>query len=365
MVLDSLDVKDVQDSEGKTALHLSAELGLTGILKILLSRKVNPSLKDSGGRTALHFASMNWNGSDEIVLKLQGYEGLNIMDNKNRKPLYYASANGNLSLVKILLQHTNPAIQDSSGKTALQIAARNGYTEVVQALLKQDRYPLKKPVKQTALYLAAASGHLQIVQALENYGADIWRMDTSKFSKRTVFTMAVHNKDSPLIMYLAERALSMPESRGQLPDGWSTILTNDPVTGQTPLGQAVENNYPNVLGELIKLGADIHEKIASDMTPLLLAVAKGSKNVVRVLMERNIELVWGVPDIPRGYSVLFENTHYKPLIQSLIRKPETAYQDVAEARKIAKAKADPEMLALLDLRGVKRSRDTSISSSSS
>jgi ankyrin repeat protein len=118
MLLNGLgdDVKDTQDSQGRTALHLSVQLGQGKIFTELLSKKANPLLKDNRGRTTLHYAAMDWNNTADrdMISILLDYDELNVPDSDGRMPIHYAAETGCGRYIKLLSRKTNLAKADSS-----------------------------------------------------------------------------------------------------------------------------------------------------------------------------------------------------------------------------------------------------------
>ncbi|EED16164.1 ankyrin repeat-containing protein, putative [Talaromyces stipitatus ATCC 10500] len=179
-LLDELgdNLKDVQDFQGRTALHLSAGLGLGKIFTELLTGGANHLLTDNIGRTALHYAALDWNEAidTDIISTLLDYGELNVPDKDGRTPLHYATENECPAYVKVLVQNKNLAIVDSRGETALHVAVTGGYIDAVKEMLGQDLECLELPqiVMDTILSLAASINYLEVVQALVNHGTGIW-----------------------------------------------------------------------------------------------------------------------------------------------------------------------------------------------
>lgn len=78
--------------------------------------------RDSEGRTALHVSA--WQGHEEMVglLLTEGSAGVNACDNENRTPLHSAAWQGHAAIVRLLLE--NGAMPDhtcNQGATALGI----------------------------------------------------------------------------------------------------------------------------------------------------------------------------------------------------------------------------------------------------
>lgn len=308
MLLDKLgdDIKDVQDLQGRTALHLCAGLGLGEILTELLSRQANPLLKDDTGRTALHYAVMDWNDTTDtdIVSTLLNYGKLNIPDDDGRTPLHYAAQIGYPRYVKLLSRRTDLAVADSHGETALHVAINGGHLEAVKELLKRDveRHELPQITMDTALHLGASLDHLEMVQALVNHGANIWYRDSG--DNKMAVEVAVEQKNAPLTMYLTERMLSSPrfEDNPDLPSDWIQVARTCPLDDNAPsaLHHAIRKNYQKVAAALIANGEDIFAVDAMGTRVISLAVGEMAKIVVHELVCRYGQAIWSAKQLDRG-----------------------------------------------------------------
>ncbi|KAF7157812.1 hypothetical protein CNMCM6106_003941 [Aspergillus hiratsukae] len=354
ILLDGLkDVKDVQDLQGRTALHLCAELGVRKIFTLLLSRQANPLLKDSTGRTALHYAAMDWNDTPDIIPALLDYKGLNVPDDDGRMPLHYAADLGCPRYVKLLSQSTNLAIVDSWGQTAFHIAAHGGHLQAAEELLacNEQRRELTQSMMDAALHLAASVGNLQIVQALVDHGAGIWHRDSSG---KTAVELAVELEKAPLTMYLVELVLSSSRAR-DLPPGWIEVATTCPLDDDpSALHHAMRRNYQNVALALIEDGEDIFKTDTTGKTCLSLAVDKLAKTVVRALVGKYADAIFTAKHLELEIRVMAAASN-RPLDAYCYRDLEASWKDmlfdswtaVMHLEEAFNSTNDPEMRRLL------------------
>ena len=100
---------------------------------------------------------------------------------EGRSALHQASANGNLKLVKLLLDKKALVnIKNSSGETPLHLAARGGHLEVVRYLISRGAKVSEKTffTKATPLMAAAETGQADVIRFLMLHGANKEEKDT-------------------------------------------------------------------------------------------------------------------------------------------------------------------------------------------
>ena len=87
-----------------------------------------------------------------------------------QSPLHSASEDGDLPLVKFILEQFNDFERDDFGKTPVHKAAKNGHTEVVRILSDyfDDPNASDDEAGWTPISMAAKNGNLEIVQILLN-----------------------------------------------------------------------------------------------------------------------------------------------------------------------------------------------------
>ena len=131
------------DVNDRTALmNYAAFYGRTEIVQILLAEGADVNVKDSGGKTALMYASMG-------------------------------GRTGTVQIVQTLLANgADVNVKNNSGDTALMWAAYKGHTGIVQALLAEGAdVNAKNNDGDTALMGAANKEHTDIVNLLRDAGA--------------------------------------------------------------------------------------------------------------------------------------------------------------------------------------------------
>ncbi|XP_059490662.1 uncharacterized protein LOC132205570 [Neocloeon triangulifer] len=160
---------EVKSNHG-TALDFAVERGEEEMVHILHEKGADP-------KSCLHAAAKM--GRDklinyflqEIQLPVDG------VDELGRTPLYLAVENGNIDVVRILMENNaNPNAELSYYMTPLQLAVSCAAPkfEIVRLLVSSDRrdFDIQDEQGMTALHLACMGGHADIMGLLISQGAD-------------------------------------------------------------------------------------------------------------------------------------------------------------------------------------------------
>ena len=121
--------RQIKNLNGSTPLHVAAQKGSLEALIILLENNFNLNAKDGDGKTPLILAVNN--GHIEIVKYLLNNSNCNLQAkdrNNGWNALHFGISNGNLEVVKLLLQKNISVDQKGfkNGWTALHLAVMKG-----------------------------------------------------------------------------------------------------------------------------------------------------------------------------------------------------------------------------------------------
>jgi hypothetical protein len=137
--------------------------------------------KNRDGISALYIAAQE--GNLEVVKILLDYGVLAEVNQDRRNiatPLYMAAQNGHSEVVKILLA-SGAAVNQATlnGVTPLVVAAQEGHLEVIKILLASGAAvnQARRVDGVTPLFMAAQNGHLEVVYVLLAHGADVNQAD--------------------------------------------------------------------------------------------------------------------------------------------------------------------------------------------
>ena len=175
-----------QNSNGETALYVSARLVDTTTASCLLAAGADPNAaRPADGSTPLHSACQDGDGSVLVVLLLEGGSQPDAGRRSARSgvtgitPLHDAADVADARSIASLLQRDETladAVTDR-GCTALHVAARHGYRDIVDQLLSHNAYVAQPGADSRGLgvqplHLAAENGSVDTVRALLAAGAD-------------------------------------------------------------------------------------------------------------------------------------------------------------------------------------------------
>merc|ERR1712038_1227275 len=141
----TLDILDDQNKARKTPLHLSAELGQTECVRILLDCQASPDRLDLEGETPVHIAVRN-NDLETLRHLLSFKADPNIPNNFGKFPLHLAVENNLLVAVQLLVSSgvDVEARDQVSGKTVLHLAVERQLEEMVLFLVKDAKVDLAR-----------------------------------------------------------------------------------------------------------------------------------------------------------------------------------------------------------------------------
>ena len=129
IISNNYDILNIKDHDGNTPLLFSLENFKYDSFKTILKfkDKINFTLKDNGGCTPLHLATLWGHDSIKILSKLLEIPDmlnlLNEPDNNNKTPLIWVAENYNDDLMRKFLsyQNINVLIKDNDNNTAFDI----------------------------------------------------------------------------------------------------------------------------------------------------------------------------------------------------------------------------------------------------
>ncbi len=186
-------------------------------------------------------------------------------------PIHEAAQKGYTRVVRFLIKKVDVNSRDRFGKTALHYAAQNGDVELMKELLqvKGIETNAMEPYHATPLHLAAEKGFLKIAQSLVKAGADV--NQSSALNAPTISSSGAMNR-----RFLAQLRSGLPLNRDAKSHSfigknqhYAALLTE----GNTPLHFSSKNGFIELTELLLANGADVNAINRCGLTPLLYLLA--------------------------------------------------------------------------------------------
>lgn len=222
------------NDKGVTALMAAAGAGspkadMPQFVKLLIESGANLALKDSQGRTALHFAldcghriyfaddTVNAICDSILELLIAAHSDLNAQDAEGVTPLLASVWRGKLRIAKLLINAgASGDVQDKKGWTALLIAIDSREIDWIKLLLPSSRNLNTAAYQgQTPLTLAAIRGNFMAVKMLVDAGADV-NVRLASEQNRTPLMLAVSRgrRDTVEVLINAKADLNARDNTG-------------------------------------------------------------------------------------------------------------------------------------------------------
>ncbi|RYP66402.1 hypothetical protein DL771_007811 [Monosporascus sp. 5C6A] len=245
-----LDLEDRDDS-GMTKLHHAVQAGNLRLAESLIYGGANLGSRDNGGRTALHYASMEQSHGPDIMTLLLNAGGkaiMNLGDANGQTALHYAAERDFTDGIHILLDHgVDPRTTDNYGFSPCLWAVVAGQTRATDKLLTigADANSTSADGK-SALAWAAGLGWSSIAGLLVNHGAS---MSGTRNMRIVPLEEAAASGDF-LTVQLLLRFGGDPNHRDR--DGWSAIHW------------AAEEGHLEIVRLLLNEGANVNACLLED-----------------------------------------------------------------------------------------------------
>lgn len=167
-----------------TPLMLAARNGHTEVIKLLINRGAKTNYAHPQDWTALHSAVFhNQTKSTLTLCELGACLNPKLSENMMSSPLSTATANGNIEIVRILLNHgaAIAPLDHPYGATALHFAAQLGHIDIVNLFLEKNTHLIDKPLIaaiQVLMEFAEKKGFKKELSALLTHEGKINLPDT-------------------------------------------------------------------------------------------------------------------------------------------------------------------------------------------
>ncbi|XP_042262853.1 serine/threonine-protein phosphatase 6 regulatory ankyrin repeat subunit C isoform X1 [Thunnus maccoyii] len=247
-------------------------------LDYLLDNGANPTLKNSKGYSAVHYAAAYGNKQHlELLLEISFNCLEEVESNIPVSPLHLAAYYGHCEALRLLCETlVSLDVRDIEGQTALHLAARRGFTPCVEVLLKhQASYTLKEHKhKWTALHAAAAEGQVDCLLLLVNREQSADVIDSPDTQGQTALMLAALGRHTDCVHILLEKGAKVDAGDKK---------------GFTALHRAAMLGSDDCVSALLEHGASALCRDSQGRTPLHLAASCGHTELLHSLLKAALE----------------------------------------------------------------------------
>nr|XP_019580618.1 PREDICTED: transient receptor potential cation channel subfamily A member 1 [Rhinolophus sinicus] len=278
----SCEVLNVMDNYGNTPLHWAAEKNQVESVKFLLSEGANPNLRNSNMMAPLHLAVQGLH--NQVVKVLIEHNGTNINlegENGNTAVIIACSKDNSEALQMLLNKGAKPCKSNKWGCFPVHQAAFSGAKKCMEIILKygeENGYNRQAHInfvnngKSSPLHMAVQSGDLEMIKMCLDNGAQLELIENGKCT-------ALHFAATQGATEIVKLMISSYS-------GSSDIVNARDGNEETLLHRASLFDHHELAEYLISVGADINSTDSEGRSPLLLATASASWNVVNLLLSK-------------------------------------------------------------------------------
>ncbi|XP_063447888.1 uncharacterized protein LOC134727436 [Mytilus trossulus] len=309
---------DLQDTDGKSALHHACEGQYNHIVHILTEKGASVNLEDKRKSTPLIDACFSEdddivrpimedysNGCKPIIEQLILKDAdVNAVDKRGWNPFFDGCEKGNYTIVKRLIDYVADVNKRyRNGKTPIEMARECRNQDIIDLLIRKGANPdINTNEEADSKQEFSHSYHNNDLSDTsssdesnhdEDSSVQNFKPPISDREKGEQLLNACINENEDEVRDLLELALE------------KHVLDFSNRYGKTPLLEACKKQNVTIVNLLIEAGANVNKDDAMCWTPLHEACKVGEKDIVNLLLEKNVN-VNACDD--RGYSPLLMAT---------------------------------------------------------
>lgn len=190
-------------------------------------------------------------------------------------------------------------IGDTEGATGLMVAIGRGDISIVKLLLQHNADTKRQAKDAATLIVAVKKGRAEFVKILIEYGADVNMLDEKD---RTMLMLAAAEGHTNIVKLLLEHNID--------------VNAKD-VKGETALIVAVKKGWSDLVKILLEHDADVNMRDKNYRTPLMLAAAEGHINVVKLLLKHDVDVT--AKDKDNNTALMYAEAKGHPEVVQMLR----------------------------------------------
>uniref|UniRef100_A0A673UIT8 Ankyrin repeat domain-containing protein 27 n=1 Tax=Suricata suricatta TaxID=37032 RepID=A0A673UIT8_SURSU len=313
-------VVNATDYHGSAPLHLACQKGYQSVTLLLLHYKASAEVQDNNGNTPLHLACTY--GHEDCVKALVYYDvqscRLDIGNEKGDTPLHIAARWGYQGIIETLLQNgASTEIQNRLKETPLKCALNSKILSIMEARhlsLERRRKSSEVPVQPAQRPVDPISQAPSTSSFSSVLARCRWEVPEQDYREVDKLLRAVADGDLEMVRYLLEwtdedldeledtlsagdvdfchplcqclKCAPAQKKLAKIPaSGLGVNVTNR--DGFSPLHVAALHGRADLIPLLLKHGAYVGARNATQAVPLHLACQKGHFQVVKHLLDSN------------------------------------------------------------------------------
>uniref|UniRef100_A0A665T5I8 Uncharacterized protein n=1 Tax=Echeneis naucrates TaxID=173247 RepID=A0A665T5I8_ECHNA len=185
-------------------------------LEHLLDNGADPSMVNSKGYSAVHYAAYHGNKQNLELLLEMSFNALGDIESSIPvSPLHLAADKGHWQALRVLTETAAYVdMQDAAGRSVLYLAAQKGFARCVEVLLAQGASCLLNDnrLMWTPIHVAAANGHSDCLRMMIDYGEEGDLTNVADKFGQTPLMLAVLGGHTDCVHFLLEKG-ALPDAK--------------------------------------------------------------------------------------------------------------------------------------------------------
>lgn len=273
------DYKDFKSNITSHPVFYAARIGRLDLLQHFIEKDlIDLEMVDQKHSTVLMSAISSVNIVKYLLSLEKVKNNINNPDKDNISPLWRACYQGDVKIVKLLVEHGADVFQQNDeGTTPFMIACAVQHLSVVKYLVENTKVDLNTPTKtgMTPLFRCCSKGYFDLVEYLISKGADLSQLNL-------LFLLAVSRRDLKIARFLVDVG-----KKNETPISFDFA---DSGTRETALFHAFRNSDLEMIEFLVKEDKenriDVNKENCDGVTILWEICARGDLEMLKYLINK-------------------------------------------------------------------------------